>query len=160
MQLPPTIISLNERTKQNKAKKTKSAPSESKTAKKTTVSTAPSTKVLPDPATSTSVEENQDDLSDLSSSSEDEDEVVGAVDVSEPTVPPSTKEGKACSSQKKKKTAIRELRPPRTLETTLFDRLERMYGPGIKRMLDVQYRFVPPNLHRSVTDAKIECTNK
>lgn len=32
------------------------------------------------------------------------------------------------------------LRPPRTLETTLFDRLEKMYGPGVKRMLNVQYR--------------------
>lgn len=34
------------------------------------------------------------------------------------------------------------LKPPRTLETTLFDRLERMYGSGIKRMLTVQYRYV------------------
>jgi DNA polymerase alpha-associated DNA helicase A len=34
------------------------------------------------------------------------------------------------------------LRPPRTLETTLFERLERMHGSGIKRMLDVQYRCV------------------
>jgi len=34
------------------------------------------------------------------------------------------------------------LRPPRTLETTLFDRLERMYGEGIKRVLKVQYRYV------------------
>lgn len=34
------------------------------------------------------------------------------------------------------------LRPPRTLETTLFDRLEKMYGASIKRMLKVQYRLV------------------
>jgi hypothetical protein len=40
-----------------------------------------------------------------------------------------------------------ELRPPRTLETTLFDRLERIYGPGIKRLLAVQYRFVSPGYH-------------
>ncbi|PBK66380.1 P-loop containing nucleoside triphosphate hydrolase protein [Armillaria solidipes] len=33
------------------------------------------------------------------------------------------------------------LKPPRTLETTLFDRLEKMYGPNIKRMLQVQYRM-------------------
>ena len=32
------------------------------------------------------------------------------------------------------------LRPPRTLETTLFERLEKLYGPGIKRVLTVQYR--------------------
>ena len=30
--------------------------------------------------------------------------------------------------------------PPRTLETTLFDRLERLYGEGIKRVLIIQYR--------------------
>jgi hypothetical protein len=34
------------------------------------------------------------------------------------------------------------LKPPRTLETTLFDRLERLYGEGIKRVLKVQYRYV------------------
>ncbi|KAL7422025.1 hypothetical protein Q5752_003798 [Cryptotrichosporon argae] len=33
------------------------------------------------------------------------------------------------------------LKPPRTLETTLFERLERLYGPGIKRVLTVQYRM-------------------
>jgi len=33
-----------------------------------------------------------------------------------------------------------KLVPPKTLETTLFDRLEAMYGAGIKRMLEVQYR--------------------
>ena len=32
------------------------------------------------------------------------------------------------------------IRPPRTLETTLFDRLEKMYGTRIKRILDIQYR--------------------
>lgn len=36
------------------------------------------------------------------------------------------------------------LKPPRTLETTLFDRLERLYGEGIKRVLKVQYRYVKP----------------
>ena len=34
-----------------------------------------------------------------------------------------------------------KLTPPRSLETTLFDRLEKMYGPGIKRLLNVQYRY-------------------
>lgn len=39
-----------------------------------------------------------------------------------------------------------QLKPPRTLESTLFDRLERLYGSGIKRVLQVQYRsalFLP-----------------
>ncbi|EAL19401.1 hypothetical protein CNBH0940 [Cryptococcus deneoformans B-3501A] len=33
------------------------------------------------------------------------------------------------------------LKSPRTLETTLFERLEKLYGPGIKRVLQVQYRM-------------------
>lgn len=32
------------------------------------------------------------------------------------------------------------LSPPASLEVTLFDRLEKMYGPSTKRMLTVQYR--------------------
>jgi DNA polymerase alpha-associated DNA helicase A len=36
----------------------------------------------------------------------------------------------------------RGLMPPRTLESTMFERLEKMYGPGIKCMLTVQYRYV------------------
>ncbi|KDQ32825.1 hypothetical protein PLEOSDRAFT_1032118 [Pleurotus ostreatus PC15] len=39
------------------------------------------------------------------------------------------------------KTASPVIRPPRTLETTLFDRLEKMYGSKIKRMLTIQYRM-------------------
>lgn len=31
--------------------------------------------------------------------------------------------------------------PPRTLETTLFDRLEQMYSSRIKKMLEIQYRM-------------------
>jgi DNA polymerase alpha-associated DNA helicase A len=34
------------------------------------------------------------------------------------------------------------LMPPRTLELTMFERLEKMYGPRIKCMLTVQYRYV------------------
>lgn len=43
--------------------------------------------------------------------------------------------------EKKRQRKPRSLRPPRSLETTMFDRLEKMYGPGIKRMLNVQYRM-------------------
>ncbi|SAM77049.1 related to HCS1-DNA helicase A [Ustilago bromivora] len=35
----------------------------------------------------------------------------------------------------------RRLRPPRTLETTLFSRLLGLYGPGIKSLLSIQYRM-------------------
>ncbi|WWC61895.1 uncharacterized protein I303_104481 [Kwoniella dejecticola CBS 10117] len=33
------------------------------------------------------------------------------------------------------------LKPPKTLETTLFERLESLYGDGIKRVLQIQYRM-------------------
>jgi DNA polymerase alpha-associated DNA helicase A len=48
---------------------------------------------------------------------------------------------KTKKAQKKKAFVPSGLVPPRTLETTMFDRLERMYGPTIKRMLEVQYRY-------------------
>ena len=57
---------------------------------------------------------------------------VSAEDGSQPKGEPKKAQKKA-----KKRTG---LRPPRTLETTLFDRLERMYGPDIKRLLNIQYR--------------------
>lgn len=52
-------------------------------------------------------------------------------------------EGQSASSSDNNRTKkIRDsvLRPPKTLETTLFDRLEKMYGSAIKRMLEIQYR--------------------
>lgn len=62
----------------------------------------------------------------------------GEDDNDDGTLPP-TDEIKALSlSDAAKRT---ELRPPRTLETTLFDRLERLYGAGVKRVLQVQYRM-------------------
>lgn len=36
----------------------------------------------------------------------------------------------------------RPLKPPKSLEVTMFERLETMYGPSVKRMLEVQYRCV------------------
>lgn len=38
------------------------------------------------------------------------------------------------------------LQPPQSLETTLFDRLQNMYGQKVKRMLDIQYRFANRHL--------------
>ncbi|KAK0498765.1 P-loop containing nucleoside triphosphate hydrolase protein [Armillaria luteobubalina] len=68
-----------------------------------------------------------------------------------PTVLSVTKDSKAKTNKKAKPSATKKppdskkkdpsLKPPRTLETTLFDRLEKMYGPNIKRMLQVQYRM-------------------
>ena len=39
-----------------------------------------------------------------------------------------------------KPAAVGLLQPPVSLEVTLFDRLEAMLGPDIKRMLTIQYR--------------------
>lgn len=46
-------------------------------------------------------------------------------------------------AQQLKDTAISktQLKPPRTLETTMFDRLEKLYGAGIKKVLTTQYRM-------------------
>jgi len=48
----------------------------------------------------------------------------------------------AVPANKKPKALTGSLQIPKSLEVTLFDRLERMYGPDIKRMLTVQYRYV------------------
>ncbi|KAJ3888666.1 P-loop containing nucleoside triphosphate hydrolase protein [Lentinula edodes] len=48
---------------------------------------------------------------------------------------------KTSNGKSKTRSKMPILRPSRSLETTLFDRLESMYGSGIKRMLNVQYRM-------------------
>jgi len=40
-----------------------------------------------------------------------------------------------------------QLIPPQTLELTMFERLEKIYGPGVKCMLTVQYR-----MHSKIAD--------
>ncbi|KAG6888621.1 hypothetical protein C0992_008031 [Termitomyces sp. T32_za158] len=47
------------------------------------------------------------------------------------------------------------LRPPRTLETTLFDRLESMFGESIKRMLTIQYSTVEGHLLVDLPNTRI-----
>ena len=79
-------------------------------------------------------EESEPDTDEGSGEDSDEDDV----DVEEPLPKPVSPPTKPRAQKKKEK--VRGLRPPRTLETTLFDRLEKMYGPDIKRMLNVQYR--------------------
>ena len=99
MQLPPTILSLDD-----KKRDTKPALS-SKVAKDTELSQARGSDENSDSETSSSEGGLPDGVAQISISSK-------------PLV----------------------LVPPRTLETTLFDRLERMYGTSIKKMLEIQYR--------------------
>ncbi|KAL5497984.1 hypothetical protein ACEPAH_2915 [Sanghuangporus vaninii] len=56
----------------------------------------------------------------------------------------SSAESRAESSENevpRTKANARALRPPKNLSVTLFERLEKMYGASIKRMLEVQYRM-------------------
>ncbi len=132
MQLPPTIISLDKHDK----KKSKSGVSSDKlkdkkpAATKASKSKSSSEKVAEAPA-----EDAKPDEDASGSSDEDGDpEIAADPDESVKAVP---RDPRKAGSQ-----AV--LRPPSTLETTLFERLEKMYGPGIKRMLTVQYRSHSP----------------
>ncbi|KAG6841057.1 hypothetical protein C0991_002268 [Blastosporella zonata] len=114
MQLPPTILSLN------KNKKVKGGGSKSG-------ATGTKPKVLD---SSSQREEEEKDLtsdSSLPSDSGEPDLEANVLPTSPSITPP--------------KAARPLLRSPRSLETTLFDRLEDMYGNSIKRMLTVQYRM-------------------
>ncbi|KAL4263666.1 Coronaviruses polyprotein 1ab [Pleurotus pulmonarius] len=113
MQLPPTILSINA---QDKSKKTQSAKNSGSTSSKS-VSKAP-----PSP------EDNNSDISDDSELSDDAE-------------PSRATQVASSTAETKGRKASPVLRPPRTLETTLFDRLEKMYGSKIKRMLTIQYRM-------------------
>lgn len=123
MQLPPTVLSVDDRSKKKK-ELTKEPSSKPINAKKSSESQLKTTPTTPEDITS---------LSEGSSNEDESDKGDGALALG-PT------------PSKDKKTVTKNvplLRPPRTLETTLFDRLEKMYGSRTKRMLTVQYRFVP-----------------
>ena len=100
MQLPPTILSLDDK------KKDKKSVSSSKVAKDVGLSQATSSRGSNEDSETSSSEDGLPD---------------GVAQISIPSKP-------------------LVLVPPRTLETTLFDRLEKMYGTSIKKMLEIQYR--------------------
>jgi len=143
MQLPPTIISLN-----NHKKKKKEPAAVKSTGKKTTT---PKSKSGPSgkPATTGTppVQAQQDEDHEANSADESDEEGDTAMrdDGDIPPLLDETKTETSASGETIPPTvkALRRgiLEPPRTLETTLFDRLEKMYGPGIKRLLNVQYRY-------------------
>ncbi|KAF9450011.1 P-loop containing nucleoside triphosphate hydrolase protein [Macrolepiota fuliginosa MF-IS2] len=111
MQLPPTIISLDKEKKDKAKKKTAKASGKSTTTK-------PSKASQP----SNPIKNNEESPSSGSGNSSE----VSGDEMMEAELPTSKKP---------------VLQPPRTLETTLFDRLEQMYGSRIKRMLEIQYRM-------------------
>lgn len=126
MQLPPTTIFVD------KGKEAKEVPS-SLTTKSSVKSDTK--KPVPPAMEGTRVTEKEAESSDEDSQS-DKDEG-DPEPVADPEEPLGSAPGNAKNAGSK---AV--LRPPRTLKVTLFERLEKMYGPGIKRMLTIQYRLV------------------
>ncbi|KAJ3973634.1 AAA domain-containing protein [Lentinula raphanica] len=134
MQLPPTVLSLDKRQKDSKkgASVARKEKKQEKGARKSTSKIPASSQsgtnddAVKPPESGSELDESLDKASD-GDDDDDDDVKPEAVTQSQ------TKQARST------KTPV--LRPPRTLETTLFDRLESMYGPGIKRMLDVQYRM-------------------
>jgi DNA polymerase alpha-associated DNA helicase A len=111
MQLPPTILFLDDKKKDRKP----------------TSHSQGSTKAL-------SLKEAKDaELSDAGGSDEDSD--------SEASLAVGGLADEAVQMSISSRPLVPKLVPPRTLETTLFDRLEKMYGTSIKRMLEIQYRM-------------------
>lgn len=139
MQLPPTILSLDKR-----EKKGKQAKSSEKQHENSSESKGASTKLSkPDKSKSSLTDNKQEDVTDSSpeTGSDSESETIhGDVVIAAETLPAVDAAEHPNQPSNKRPSKHPSLRPPRTLETTLFDRLERMYGPGIKRLLNVQYR--------------------
>lgn len=127
-QLPPTILSVDKANSKVKPPSTEAVKGKQKPQQK-----PPATEK--DPSV-TNAEEDAEVQESSSSASEGESDDENKDDVEQP--PPAKKPS---SQKKRRKQRPRQgLKPPRSLEITLFDRLERMYGPPIKRMLNVQYR--------------------
>ncbi|KAF7329748.1 AAA domain-containing protein [Mycena kentingensis (nom. inval.)] len=122
MQLPPTVLSVDKREKKATPKTTEAKKPADK--KKEKSQPAP-----PPPVESESEPSDSDDGASAVEEEEKQDKAAPK--------PKPVKEAKP----KTKQNHAPLLKPPRTLETTLFDRLEKMYGKTVKRMLQVQYRM-------------------
>ncbi|KAF9648266.1 P-loop containing nucleoside triphosphate hydrolase protein [Thelephora ganbajun] len=143
MQLPPTILSLNSHKKKKKdfvttrttGKRVGALIVKADSKEKSTA---------PDPPT-VQVPQGENLEPGSPDESDEEGDTVMKDDNDVPALPDETNVETPTSGEPKPpvvKTPRRGvLEPPRTLETTLFDRLEKMYGPCIKRLLNVQYRM-------------------
>lgn len=143
MQLPPTVISLN-----NHKKKKKEPVTAKSTGKKTTTlktKSGPNEKPAAPDTPSVQIPQDEDREPNITDESDEGGDTVMKDDIDVHSLLDEVKAGTSASRGTDPPTvkALRRgaLEPPRTLETTLFDRLEKMYGPGIKRLLNVQYRY-------------------
>lgn len=142
MQLPPTILSLDKHRKKDTQAKSSERPNGKNNLDSKGGTAKPSE---PDKSDASSVDNRQEDAESSSETGSDSDSatVHGDVVIAEESTTPAPAPPENPTEPSKQRPSKRPgLRPPRTLETTLFDRLERMYGPGIKRLLNVQYRYV------------------
>lgn len=143
MQLPPTILSVDKPVKQGDSTKTSSKPHNVKLARNNPSSARPT------PSVEKSAEDGEepglpDSDTDMNSDTDADQEELSEnnMDVATPSQP--------VMITKKRPKGQRSLQPPHSLETTLFDRLEKLYGPDIKRMLNVQYRYVVINTSQTI----------
>jgi DNA polymerase alpha-associated DNA helicase A len=117
LQLPPTVLSMKDSSKSN-ANAASPVPTKLSTGKKGK-----------SPAGNIKKSTTKDTIeSDFSGSELSTDDIYG----------PSDK--KDLTRTKKERMNLGVLKLPPSLEFTLFDRMERMWGDSIKQMLDVQYR--------------------
>ena len=131
MQLPPTIMSIDKGKKDKKSLPSSAAKPSTKSGTKKQASILETER---EKAPETEAESGDEDAQ----SDEDEGDPELVAEPEEPS--------KLTPRNLQNAGSKTVLRPPRTLETTLFERLEKMYGPGIKRMLTVQYRLVNTSL--------------
>ncbi|EPQ30240.1 uncharacterized protein PFL1_02356 [Pseudozyma flocculosa PF-1] len=128
LQLPPTVKSLKKGDGHRSARKEKG-----KGAKKQDKQTESKDKTKDGSATGgESDAKAKDDEAQQSSGDDDEEDVITTFEVA-----PHSGDGDKTTAPQR----TTQLRPPRTLETTLFSRLLGMYGPGLKTLLSIQYRM-------------------
>ncbi|KAG8889191.1 hypothetical protein FRB99_004007, partial [Tulasnella sp. 403] len=123
MQLPPTVIAIDKSKGKTKPTTKTQTSSSTKTKKKKADAGREATPVSLGPDASK--------VGDAAGDGIDEIEIDKGLQETPPVVKPT----------KTLKSSSPELKPPPSLEVTLFDRLESMYGPQLKRMLTVQYRM-------------------
>ncbi|CAE6428013.1 unnamed protein product [Rhizoctonia solani] len=134
LQLPPTIISLNSSSVKGSTVKPVGSTSKNLKLGKSPKGAPKSKATLSDPSKEV---RSTDDQSDVDSPADSGDEGDSAAI---PQIPPT------------KSRRPPRLVPPKSLEVTLFQRLEQMYGPSIKRMLTTQYRYWYPHPPRISAD--------
>ncbi|KAI0305372.1 P-loop containing nucleoside triphosphate hydrolase protein [Multifurca ochricompacta] len=123
-QLPPTVLS---------SPKSTECPSQS------VHRTSYKADALTNPSGTTNPSRQVDEGSDADDSSDNEpDQIETSSRMSEKGLTPDAQQ---LTSKMASGLCYRSLALPRTLELTMFERLEKMYGPRIKSMLTTQYRM-------------------